>query len=344
MFRSLLTTTALALFLSGAAIAQETTTPAPDATTPPPATDTTAPPANDTTKPPANDTTTAPPPADTTMPAPTTTPAPAPTTTRAPFTVEQGYAAIDGDNIVSRILGSAVYTSAADDADTIGNINDLVVDGKGDLVAAVIGVGGFLGLGEKNVAVDFSQLQWVAGPNGDMRYVLPTTADALKTAPDFVYDDQTAAQQAANVDNTPVVADPNATTDQPVTDTTMAPANNAMIDRNTLTNVDMGAITTDELKGTHVYGVNDQEIGTIGDFVLSDDGKVEAVIVDVGGFLGIGKKPVAVDFSNLSISQDANNNRYLFLNTTKEQLEAQPEFNRDTFATDRTQQLLVVNP
>jgi hypothetical protein len=96
------------------------------------------------------------------------------------------------------------------------------------------------------------------------------------------------------------------------------------------------------MKGIAVYGVNDEQIGTIGDFVLNAEGKVDAVIVDVGGFLGLGRKPVAVGFDNLNFSADDNNNRYLFINATKDQLEAQPEFNRDTYTAERNTQRMMV--
>jgi sporulation protein YlmC with PRC-barrel domain len=260
---------------------------------------------------------------------------------RQPMVMSQGYSAREGDNLISRVLGSTVYTSPADDADNIGDINDLVVDANGDIAAVVIGVGGFLGVGEKDVAVDYKELQQTKAGDGSFRYVLPTTADALKAAPEFVYEDENAAQQATNVDaNNTQVATPPAN-NQVAT----APANNdqgAAIDRSKLKTIDPTTLTTDDMKGIAVYGVNDEQIGTIGDFVLNAEGKVDAVIVDVGGFLGLGRKPVAVGFDNLNFSADDNNNRYLFINATKDQLEAQPEFNRDTYTAERNTQRMMV--
>ena len=54
----------------------------------------------------------------------------------------------------------------------------------------------------------------------------------------------------------------------------------------------------EELVGTTVYGANDENVGGIGDIALTQDGKVDAVIIDVGGFLGVGEKPVAVGFDS----------------------------------------------
>ena len=53
------------------------------------------------------------------------------------------------------------------------------------------------------------------------------------------------------------------------------------------------------LRGTRVYGVNNENIGEINDVLISRSGQVAAVIIGVGGFLGIGEKDVAVPMSML---------------------------------------------
>ena len=260
---------------------------------------------------------------------------------RTPMVMSQGYSVMDGDHLASRIMGSTVYTSNADDADTIGDVNDLVIGDDGEISAVVIGVGGFLGMGEKNVAVDFTELEWSQAADGTFRYVLPTTADQLNTAPEFVFTDENDIANNAALNGNPAPID----TMTPAN--TMTPVNTtsdvaAPFDRSAMTPVDVSAMTSDDLKGTAVYGLNDEQIGDIGDFVLNSQGGIDAVVVDVGGFLGLGQKPVAVGFDNLQFSMDANNNRYLFMNTTKEQLEAQPAFNKDTYATERDTQRMMM--
>jgi sporulation protein YlmC with PRC-barrel domain len=69
----------------------------------------------------------------------------------------------------------------------IGDVNDLLLDKSGKINAVIIGVGGFLGVGEKNVAVPFSSLK-VAKKNGSRYLVLETTKEALQTAPGYTYD------------------------------------------------------------------------------------------------------------------------------------------------------------
>ncbi|MBV9907923.1 MAG: PRC-barrel domain-containing protein, partial [Hyphomicrobiales bacterium] len=58
----------------------------------------------------------------------------------------------------SKLVGVSVVGS--DQKTTIGSIKDVLIDHNGNAQAVVIGVGGFLGMGQKNVAVPFKELQW----------------------------------------------------------------------------------------------------------------------------------------------------------------------------------------
>ena len=101
-------------------------------------------------------------------------------------------------------------------------------------------------------------------------------------------------------------------------------------------------IRADDLKGTTVYGANDARVGEIGDVVLAPDKKADAVIVDVGGFLGIGEKEVAVGMDNLKFMTDKDGNKYLYTTFTKEQLEAQTAYDKGSYAEQRDQQRMIV--
>src|SRR3954464_1314841 len=57
----------------------------------------------------------------------------------------------------SKLVGVNIYGA---DHQKIGDVNDVLVDHTGKAEAVVIGVGGFLGIGEKDVAVPFSAIQW----------------------------------------------------------------------------------------------------------------------------------------------------------------------------------------
>jgi sporulation protein YlmC with PRC-barrel domain len=76
-----------------------------------------------------------------------------------------------------------------------------------------------------------------------------------------------------------------------------------------------------KLIGSSVYDVQNQDIGSVKDIVVSRSGQISAVVIDVGSFLGMGGKYVAVSMNDLK----TDNNR-LTLGRTKDQLKAAPAF------------------
>jgi sporulation protein YlmC with PRC-barrel domain len=124
---------------------------------------------------------------------PTVSPAP-----RTAIQILSGYTTVDTDRLASKLIGAPVYDGKAKDSNNLGSIKDLIVDENGNVAAVVVGVGGFLGLGEKQVAVDFHALQFVIADDNTERYVLQTTKDELTNAPDFkTVDDSPASSSAA---------------------------------------------------------------------------------------------------------------------------------------------------
>ena len=83
--------------------------------------------------------------------------------------------------LASDIYKADVYDNAED---KIGVVNDLIVDNSGNVTTAVIGVGGFLGAGKKDVAVPFKDLKVVSRDNKDW-LVLNQTKEDLKAAPAY---------------------------------------------------------------------------------------------------------------------------------------------------------------
>jgi len=315
-------------------------------------------------------------------------------------------------NLASKVIGKAVYNGTGDEAQKIGSVNDLVITPDGQVQALVIGVGGFLGIGQKDVAIEYDLAQWAERDN-DRWLVVETTAEALKAQPEFdkqAYQpmpadadvaetkpataedlanapvqqdaDQTAEQMPADGDQTtqplqdtaqapatddgsatedqaaqaPAAEDGNATDQQaaqaPMTDdgtatddqAAQAPAadesatdqtQTAAIDRSTLKDQPTDQIRADDFIGTTVYGSNDESVGEVGDVVLSQDGNVDAILIDVGGFLGIGEKEVALGLDNLQFMADENGKLYLYTNLSKETLEAQPAYDEGSYADNR---------
>jgi hypothetical protein len=101
--------------------------------------------------------------------------------------------------VFSKFKGTDVL--GPDDAH-IGNVNDMLFDKQGKILGLIVGVGGFLGIGEKNVAIDMSAFQPVPASTGSssssgmatrsedptmVKLKVSWTKDQLKNAPDFQY-------------------------------------------------------------------------------------------------------------------------------------------------------------
>lgn len=81
--------------------------------------------------------------------------------------------------------------------------------------------------------------------------------------------------------------------------------------------------TESNLVGAPIYGADDYKVGTISHLHGMGDGT--QAVVDVGGFLGIGSKPVLVSLSDLNMMRDENGNIHGMTSWTKDQLKALPE-------------------
>ncbi|SCB10727.1 PRC-barrel domain-containing protein [Rhizobium lusitanum] len=89
-------------------------------------------------------------------------------------------------------MGQSVYNGKNE---SIGSINDLILQKQGGVVAAIVGVGGFLGMGQKNVAVPFDKISATQNAqDGTIKLTTTETAESLKAAPEF----KTLAMQASD--------------------------------------------------------------------------------------------------------------------------------------------------
>jgi sporulation protein YlmC with PRC-barrel domain len=103
----------------------------------------------------------------------------------------------------------------------------------------------------------------------------------------------------------------------------------ALADTTTMSAVPGHSMTVTNWYKQNVYDPGDNKIGDVKDVLVSEDGKVTALIISVGGFLGIGEKDVAVPFS--SVKQKMKDGKsYLTLDTTKEALKSAPGFTYDS--------------
>ncbi len=251
----------------------------------------------------------------------------------------------------SDLIGARIYaTDTALDADTysgvqdgwsdIGEVNDVILGRDGTVDAVVVDIGGFLGMGERQAAVDMAALRFVqddATDADDWFLVLQADRGALEGAPEWTMPTRdTAAAPVDGAADVPVqdeamsadtetaagtVEDPNAAeavTDAPMSENPIAvPEGYAAIDRE--------ALTAEMLTGANVRDASDASIAEVSDLVLTADGQVTHVVLDVGGFLGIGAKSVALPMEELTVAQRDGSVR-VWVNMTKEELEALPEY------------------
>ena len=103
----------------------------------------------------------------------------------------------DANTVLAKqdLIGQTVY---APDKAKIGSISDLILSKDGKSVDGfVIGVGGFLGIGEKSVALKMERLKMTAGPDGILQLAMDMTKDELSNTPTFKSKRDLDAEKAA---------------------------------------------------------------------------------------------------------------------------------------------------
>lgn len=227
--------------------------------------------------------------------------------------------------LASTLMGEPVYNSTAEGAQAIGEVKDFIVAEDGSIDAVIVSVGGFLGVGEKDVAVNFTNLAWATTAMSDQRPVLVVNAssDQLNAAPAF----DTAAFAAVAPSGAAMPADTTAMTAAPNAATGTLPTD--------MVNVEPSSISAEDLMGTAVYSAENENVGNVRDVILNQDGTIDAVVLDIGGFLGIGQKPVAIAFEGLGVRRDQSGGLYVYTAFTRQQLEAAPDYAQDRYQTER---------
>ncbi|PRX10096.1 UNVERIFIED_ORG: PRC-barrel domain protein [Martelella mediterranea] len=256
----------------------------------------------------------------------------------------------------SELLGATVYTTEGPDGEAVGDIEDLLVGQDGMIAGLVIGVGGFLGLAEKNVAVPFTQVEQYRDDQYMLHLTLAASREQLEGAPEFDYravtptpELQTGISASSDMASERGDRSPDAETapttpmdrmagegssrapdvdgDMSESELSGSPASTIWRDAESVSNASLRA---EELLGADVFGGNGDQVGDIGDVILKPEGGVQAFIVDVGGFLGIGEKEVAMSAENLDVRSN-NGDFAVFTRFTVSQLEGQPEYDADAF-------------
>ncbi|SHE85327.1 Sporulation protein YlmC, PRC-barrel domain family [Loktanella atrilutea] len=117
-------------------------------------------------------------------------------------------------------------------------------------------------------------------------------------------------------------ADADAATDTAAADTATAP----VVTRDGYTAVPLADLRADTLQGMKVYGVNDEDVGDVGTVIETAEGAVQGLVVEVGGFLGLGERKIEVPVEMVSVLSDGNGEMRVYVDATEDRLKDMPEY------------------
>jgi sporulation protein YlmC with PRC-barrel domain len=226
------------------------------------------------------------------------------------------------------------------DDETIGEIKSIYINKDGKVDSVMVSVGGFLGVGDREVRIAWSDLKIT--DNGE-KVMVNMTKEQLKAKPEYRYKNDAWRGQVFT-DTGPWTARPSdsaRTTDAPrpasdqLAQTTKPPVDRSTDKPSERPNVAATTSTGDfnaagEMSGNALIGAtvrneNREAVGKIEDVYVDNSGAIKTVVVSVGGFLGVGSKDVAVKWSDLKLSRD-DKSIVIMTSWTKDSLKAMPDY------------------
>lgn len=201
-------------------------------------------------------------------------------------------------DVANKMIGRTVVNTAGE---KVGEVESALIDGDGKVRYVIVGVGGFLGLGERDVALRWDQLTMA---DNDQKIVVNVTKEQLAALPAHRFADASSKGKVYAYDE----------------DLTTNPylANDAGV-----TMATSGSVDTKKLIGRNIKNPAGDTVGEIQSVLVDEAGKVKYVVVGVGGFLGIGEKHVALSWDSLTISDNGEN---VVADVTKESLKGLPDY------------------
>lgn len=220
-----------------------------------------------------------------------------------------------------------------EEMDSIGQINEIVLSHDGQVRALVIGVGGFLGMAEQDVAVTMDQVTFASDSEdrSETYIIVNTNKEKLMDAPAY---DRSAERNASAQSGTQTRTNQNQSASQNNAQATDASRNDNRetfaapdMEREGYDQVEAAEVSVDMLMGKTVYDVNENDVGDVTDMIVDDDGKITNVIIDFGGFLGIGSSQASLQFDELTIlTNEGYEDVRLYVDATKEQIQDLPQY------------------
>lgn len=225
-----------------------------------------------------------------------------------------------------RWTSSVTFIADRDNWSNVGSIDDIVMTKDGQIRGVLIDVGGFLGFGARTVQVDLDQLFFVTEAGApedidDFFVVIAMTQDELENLPEWNddrlrtgFEVRSYGDDMGSVQGSALPADGAAPGAGPV-----FTEHHQMLQGHER--------TADRLLGANVHDAHGDNIGRVDDVVIGGDNAIESLIVDVGGFLGIGAHTVSLPVDDARIGwSDTDGDVRVQLSMTADQLEALPEY------------------
>lgn len=238
--------------------------------------------------------------------------------------------ATEGERV--RWENSATFNENRDSWENVGNVSDIVVTQDGEVRGVLIDVGGFLGLGARTVMVDMDELNFVtadpAAAAGD-RYslVVAMSQEELESLPEwdeaqlagFEPRDPDLMQDQARMAQGTVPVEGDATR--------QVESDRVVQDTSGYADLPEQERTVERLMGASAYSAQGEDIGTVEELVLDVDGRTTHLVMDVGGFLGMGSHTVALDMNKVDIMWNAEDDDVrVEVPMSEDELRAMPEY------------------
>lgn len=264
----------------------------------------------------------------------------------------------------NELIGKDIHNAQGED---VGEVNSVILSQDGQVEAVVVGVGGFLGMGQRDVAISWDDLN--VGPNGE-EIVANVSREQLEQLPEYEFlegQERGSAFQGGDLAGTP--STPDSQGDRmaaaPAGEMNVGPAGEARSSdtagtaagtaagagagaasgmaadttrdsaaertqdqaANAQAMSEISEMSADEVIGRDVVNMSGEDVGEIEDIVL-DQNDAKFAVISVGGFLGIGDKSVAVSMDELKLGE---NDAILMSEATEEQLKDMPEYDKSAY-------------
>jgi sporulation protein YlmC with PRC-barrel domain len=181
----------------------------------------------------------------------------------------------------ARLIGRTVRNAAEEN---IGEITSVVIARDGSVSSVIVGVGGFLGIGQREVAIRWQDL--MVRDNGASVHT-DVTREQLAALPAYQYAEN---QRPGSVFGAPPTTMTAPATQTPATPTVVPGA--------------AASVSANELIGASVRSPANETIGRVYDILMDGTGAARSLVVSSGGMLGIGDRRVEVPYSEVRVVRD----------------------------------------